>query len=86
MLDPLSESAAEYESEWWQSITTVLTAQEGEGERMVREMEERAAALSAMQLDQDSQQYQELFHQQQRQMEEELRRQTSGASSSAVEG
>jgi hypothetical protein len=62
--DPLSESAAQYESEWWNSITTVLEAQEGEGERMVREMEERAKRLQLLQMNSESQKHQTLLHQQ----------------------
>jgi hypothetical protein len=40
-LDPLSESAAEYESAWWNSITSTLQQQDTEETNIVKEMESR---------------------------------------------
>ena len=40
-LDPLSESAAEYESAWWNSITSTLQQQDTEETNIVSEMESR---------------------------------------------
>jgi hypothetical protein len=40
-LDPLSESAAEYESAWWNSITSTLQQQDTDAGNIVSEMESR---------------------------------------------